>query len=588
MKRFIFTISLCCVCSICLLSQHAGDSLNVKEDSIFYHTVEQGQTVYGISMMYQVNEDDIYRLNPSSRELIKVGETLKIPQKHSSNVTEEDDIYIYHTIRPGETIFGVSKVYHITPEQLTNANLGLSPQTFAAGKTIRVPAMQIPAAPVIERRVVTKEIEYTVKRGDSMYSLTRNFNVTSEQLISLNPALKQGLKTRMVLKIPVQTEETVTVNPEQSAFDFNTLMAYRNRMVKVDVIRIALLLPFSVSRLSPSRTEFYEGFLMAVENMQRYGAKIDLVVLDIGEGLQKTNEILQSDQIRNCQLIVGGETNEQIALIAHYALQNEMNYVVPFSSNCDQLTARNASIFQMNVSTQYLYNYVSTQACSLFSNYRIIFVNTNNQKEDKTQFVRTFKADLSQRFIPFKELNFNVNTFSTDVSALLSSTQPNLIVPLSSSLEALNKIRGPLRTLAESKPSAQITLFGYPEWQKYSNDCLGDFYALNTYIYASFFANNLSPEVRQFYANYRYWFNKTMIAGAYPKYAMLGYDTGMFFISAIQTFGANFENNIHQINYQSLEYGFSFERMNNWGGFINTNFYIVNFKKDFSITYVKR
>lgn len=75
-----------------------------------------------------------------------------------------------------------------------------------------------------------------------------------------------------------------------------------------------------------------------------------------------------------------------------------------------------------------------------------------------------------------------------------------------------------------------------------------------------------------------------MISNAYPKYALLGYDLGMFFISAIHLFGSNFENNIRQVNYKSLQNGFRFERVNNWGGFMNTNLYMVNYKRDFTIT----
>jgi len=71
---------------------------------------------------------------------------------------------------------------------------------------------------------------------------------------------------------------------------------------------------------------------------------------------------------------------------------------------------------------------------------------------------------------------------------------------------------------------------------------------------------------------------------SYPKYALLGYDTGMFFITAIHTFGTNFANHIRQVNYRSLQNGFRFERVNNWGGFINTNLYMVNYKKNFTIT----
>ena len=71
---------------------------------------------------------------------------------------------------------------------------------------------------------------------------------------------------------------------------------------------------------------------------------------------------------------------------------------------------------------------------------------------------------------------------------------------------------------------------------------------------------------------------------SYPKYAMLGYDIGMYFMTAIHTFGLNFQNNLQQVNYASLQNGFRFERVNNWGGFLNTNLYMVNYRKDFTIT----
>ena len=500
MKRCVISISLFCFAALCLCSQNVTYSFNNQEEKIFYHTVEQGQNVYRISIMYHISEEDIYRLNPTSREYIKVGEILKIPQKETFDASTAEDMYIYHTIQPKETIYGVSKTYNITAEQLTNANPGLTIQTFAAGKTIRIPAIQIQALPVIEKRMVTKEIEYTVKRRETMFSLTRNFKITSEQLIQLNPALKNGLKAGMVIKIPVETEETVVISPDTNDFDFDKLMAFRNRTNKVDVIKIALLLPYSTARFSQSRTEFYEGFLMAVENMRNNGAKIELLNLDTGEGTQQIRQILQNEPLSDYHLIIGGETNEQIELIAGYALKNDIKYVVPFSQSCDMLTSSNASIFQVITAAQHLYSYATTWGCTLFANHQIIFVNTNDPEEDKTQFVRTFKADLSQRGIPFSDVTYNANSFAADIGRYISPTKPNLIVPSSSSLETLNKIRGPLRTLTDVPRAApQITLFGYPEWQKYTNDCLEDFYVLNTHIYTPFFANNLASEIHSFY-----------------------------------------------------------------------------------------
>jgi len=588
-KSCIITISLLIFTSFYTISQDVAYSFNEQDEKIFYHSVEPGQTVYGISIMYHVSEEDIYNLNPSSREYIRIGEKLKIPQKSTFNPAAGNDFFIFHTIQTGETLYGVSRNYHITQEQLANANLGLTPQTFAAGKTIRIPANLIQAVPVSERRMVIKEIEYTVKRRETIFSICRTFKVTNEQLKQLNPELRNGLKAGMTIKIPVETEETVIISADQREIDLNTLLSYRNNSTKVDVVKIAILLSFQHvdTKITQARTEFYEGILLAVMDMRDVGVSVELDPFDIGTGTQRINEMLRNELFGNYNLIIGGETNEQIELIANFALKNQIKYVIPFSSGCETLTSTNANVFQVNTTSQNLLSYATSWACSLFTNYNIIFVNTNDPKEDKTPFIKAFKADLTQRSIAFQNIDYNINTFLTDISNYLSATKPNLIVPQSSSLESLDKIRGPLRLLSETRTATQITLFGYPEWQKYTDDVknnyLEDFYALNTFIYTSFYANNLSPEIQQFKVKYRYWYNKNMI-NSYPKYALLGYDMGMFFISAIHSFGTNFENNIRQVNYRSLQNGFHFERVNNWGGFLNTNLYMVNYKRDFSIT----
>ena len=170
---------------------------------------------------------------------------------------------------------------------------------------------------------------------------------------------------------------------------------------------------------------------------------------------------------------------------------------------------------------------------------------------------------------------------------MLSPEKRNIVLPTSASLDAINKIKAPLRMLSElveeEKIPFQINLFGYPEWQTYTRDCLEDFYALNTYIYSNFYADNLSPEVHQFYHNFKNWYSKSLI-NTFPKYGILGFDTGMFFLNAIRRYGSNFEANLDKIHYKSIQSGFDFHRVNNWGGFINTNLFIVHYKSDFTVT----
>jgi hypothetical protein len=168
---------------------------------------------------------------------------------------------------------------------------------------------------------------------------------------------------------------------------------------------------------------------------------------------------------------------------------------------------------------------------------------------------------------------------------MLSTSKPNMIMPVSSSIDALTKIKTVLRNLNETKPEYNISLFGYPVWQtdKYTKECLEDFYALDTYIYSLFFADNGNPSVKVFYNNYKNWYSKNPMT-FFPKYAMLGFDTGMFFLQAIMKYGSDFEKDISAMKYKSIQTGFRFERVNNWGGFINTNIYIVHYNKDYTIT----
>lgn len=556
---------------------------------IFYHTIERGQTVYAIATMYGVSVEDIYRLNPESREGIRAGATLKIPQRDTALAPAEGKggDYTYHTIQPKETLYSLSIKYTVPATDIIKANPGLSTSTFTIGKTIRIPATPLASLPTTEMKTVTKEIEYTVGKKETMYRICRKFKISSVELIKHNPQLKKGVKAGMVLKIPVQAEETVTqttATPEETVV--NAMLSAPKDINRVQMIKVALLLPFMTNEPTPSATtsrfiEYYEGMLLAVDSLRNMGCSIELSVFDTGNGTQKTKEILKQEALQNANLIIGAVQNDQIGLIADFAQKHNIKYVIPFTSKNDDVLS-NASVFQVNTPHSYLYSKAAQAGCDLFADYNIILLNTPD-KDEKTEFIKAFKSEMQQRNLPFKEITYQGATFATDIEAVFSTEKRNVVLPTSGSLDVLNKIKSPLRMLAETKPEYGLSLFGYPEWQTYTRDCLEDFYALNTYIYSNFYADNLSPEVHNFYTNYKNWYSKNLI-NTYPKYGILGFDTGMFFFEAIRKYGSNFENNLDKIPYKSIQTGFDFHRVNNWGGFINTQLFIVHYKNDYTVT----
>lgn len=592
-KISIYVLTLCLsFCSVSISSQNNKARIittNELNDNIFYHTIERGQTVYSIATMYGVTVDDIYRLNPESRESIKAGATLMIPQRDagSAPMGNAEDNFLYHTIQPKETLYSLSIRYAVPGPDIIEANPGLSTSTFTIGKTIRIPATPIETLPTKEVKSVTKDIEYTVAKKETMYRICRKFNISSTELIKRNPELKNGVKAGMVIKIPVETKETVTETaPVMHERDVNALLSVPKKIERVNMIKVALLLPFMTNEPRPSSNtqrfiEYYEGMLLAVDSLRNSGCSIELSVFDTGNGTKKIKEILKEDALKEANLIIGAVQNDQIAPVAEFAEKNNIKYVIPFTSKNDDVLS-NANIFQVNTPHSYLYAKASQASCDLFANDNIILLKVPGT-EEKTDFIKALKAEMKQRNISWRELTYSADTFPVEMEAMLSKDKRSVIIPTSGSLEALSKFKSPLRMLAETKPEFNITMFGYPEWQTYTNECLDDFFALNTYIYSFFYADNLSPEVSNFYSKYKTWYSKNLI-NIFPKYGILGFDTGMFFFDAVRKYGANFENNLGNIHYKGIQTCFDFERVNNWGGFINTSTFIVHYQSDYNVT----
>ena len=597
-------------------SQAQRDNTSVRivseRDKTFSHTIERGQTVYAIATMYGVSTEDIYRLNPDSRNGIKAGDTLLIPQQKAATEKAESasatQNYTFHTIQKKETLYAVSMRYKVPATEIVKANPGLTAKTFTIGRTIRIPNFidaeeNAVSEPSVKTETVVTEEEYKIARRETMYSLCKKFNISSHELIKRNPVLKKGVKAGTIIYVPVTKTEEVVVNDLKhdailSETEVNALLDKTENIEKLNQIKVALLLPFKDGQSSHATSrfvEYYEGMLLAVDSLKNMGASISISVYDTGTGTAKLNKILKEDALKESNLIIGAVQNDQIAQIAQFAETNQIKYVIPFTSKNDNVLS-NSMIFQVNTPHSYLYSKAAQAGCELFAEDNIIIVNIND-KDVKKDFITAFKTELKDKNIKYKEINYKGETFSSDILALMDKNKKNVVLPTSSSLDALQLIKTPLRSLAETgieetdsaNPENKnrfvynISMFGYPEWQTYMREALEDFYVLDTYIYTNFYADNLSDRIHNFYNSYKYWYSKTLI-NTFPKYGILGFDTGMYFLGAIHKYGINFEKNIDKISYPSLQTGFDFHRVNNWGGFINTNVFVVHYKKDYTVT----
>ena len=569
----------------------------------FIHTVTKGQSLYSISSMYNVSIADIVKENPGSDAGIKVGQSLKIPQNGDNQVT-------FHTIQSGETLYKLSVKYGVSVERICQANPGLSAKNFRVDQVIAIPPKakseqvsaemvdQLPFSPAkVEKKDESLKPNcrdmHRVERKETVYSICKQYGITEEELLAANPEIKnKKLKKGKFLCIPYPKETANTTTPTQPQTNLDATLTdaqlfdkNKKKNEKISTIKAAVVLPFNTDGTGTRdeqvrMVEYYEGFLMAMDSLKKQGISIDLYTYDSGKTASSVNKILNKAEMKNMDIIFGPAHTEQVKPMAEFAQKHNSRLVIPFSSKGDDVFG-NPAVYQINTPQSYLYSEVYEHYLRKFPNAHVIFLDAATGHTDKDDFVKGLKEELKNRQITFKELRGeNINPESMKLA--VDSLRENVIIPTSGKNVVLTKILPQLIVTSREHPNYDMKLFGYPEWQTYTDDHLASFFELNTYFYSSFYTNNLFPAAIQFTNAYRKWFSKDM-ANTFPKYGMLGFDTAYFFLKGLNDYGSNFEDQVKQMQVTPIQTGFKFDRVNNWGGFINRKVFFVNFTKNYEL-----
>ena len=539
------------LCCLLLLSAYGLRASAQENSSYILHTIEKGQSLYSIASMYGVSQADIVRLNPGSDDKIYIGRTLRIPNTGGAT---------FHTIAQGETLYRLTQQYGTTAEAICKANPGLSAGNFRIGQVILIPAggkkeEAKPAADKPEASAIPGPVEpkcremHKVKRRETVFSISREYGITEEELIAANPEIKDKTKLK-------------------KAERFKTIKA-------------AIVLPFyNVAKNEAARMiEYYEGFLMAVDSLKRTGTSIDLYTYNSGGENASLELLLAKPEMKQMDIIFGPLYQKHIKPLADFAKKNDIRLVIPFTSK-DNTVFRNPSIYQINTPQSYLYSEVYDHFTRQFAQANIIFIEATDGAKEKADFIKGLKEELRGKGIATKTISEDAT--SASMGAVLAAGRENVFIPTSGSNLTLIKILPQLTLLVREQPEQSIHLFGYPEWQTYTKDHLDAFFELDTYFYSSFYTNNLLPTAVNFTRRYQQWYGKDMDE-RYPRFGMLGFDTGYFFLKGLSAYGSEFEKDIQQLDLVPIQTGFKFQRVNNWGGFINRKVFFVHFTKNFEL-----
>lgn len=336
--------------------------VEIQGKKYYQHTVEEGNTLYGMQRMYGVPFEEIVAANQPFDGL-KTGQKILIPMKQE--VAPKQDVISEYKVKNGETLYGLSRKFNTTVDRLIELNPELS-EGLKKGQVIKVPGeykeepeiqeeiqpeVVTPNPFVIDtvetdgqanERVVTfssTTVEHVVMAHETMYSISKRFMVSIEEIMRVNKLSSASVKAGQVLIIPVKNER-VDVVPignvgPGNVKDTDGPLVFEEK----DEYAIALLLPLFLEykegyseSLSSAAAEFYMGAMIAVDSLERRGLRAKLYVYDTRNDSASIASLFNKPEFAKMDMIIGPLMDERMGQVANYCKEHSIRMVCPVSS----------------------------------------------------------------------------------------------------------------------------------------------------------------------------------------------------------------------------------------------------------------
>ncbi|AWG21870.1 peptidoglycan-binding protein [Flavobacterium faecale] len=312
------------------------------------HEVLPKETMYGICKMYNLSAEELIAANPFlATDGVQIGQVLLVPAKNSGKAPVKTTAAIapvkpvFHEVLPKETKYSIAKQYGISiaeletknPEIIPNLTIGYNllikgsrPKEVVAAPTYGVKTENTALSSWNTPKPMAEFTTYEVKPQETMYSLSKKFNITQEELIVLNPDLQNGVNIGMSLKVPANSIATFQSKKEFGSLTKIIAEGRRKRLV--------LLLPFNIphvendfnnsttARLKKDKflnmtMDFYAGALVAIDSAKVLGLPIDIEIYDSEENKNGSDvpKIIAEHNLQTANAIIGPfyQSNAEIA-----------------------------------------------------------------------------------------------------------------------------------------------------------------------------------------------------------------------------------------------------------------------------------
>ena len=158
-------------------------SISVSPEVSDTYIVQKGDSHWSIANKYNMTVSELKNLNNLTNNLLSIGQVLKIKDSSNNGKTT-------YTVQKGDSLWVIANKYGITTEELKSYN-NLTSNLLSIGQVLKIP----------QGKTSTENI-YTVKKGDSLWTIANRYNTTVEKIKVLNNLTSNLLSIGQQLKIP--------------------------------------------------------------------------------------------------------------------------------------------------------------------------------------------------------------------------------------------------------------------------------------------------------------------------------------------------------------------------------------------------
>lgn len=313
LSYLILTLLSFCFGEISLFGQTKSTNIQTIDGKKYIiHSVEKGQSLYSISKLYAVSLDEIYKLNPDSKNGTKAGQEIKIP-------------YVVNSAQSNSTVAAVV--------EKANPKTNLDTAFYSYHK---------------------------VSKGESLYSILRKYNKSEKDLASLNPNFNSNLKEGQIIFLEKKQKKIVgevVITSTIGSVNQNTIQTKNTAETAVPLQKqsktsynLALILPFKFSTtidldlneliknknnfpsVSGLSADFYIGFKRAVDSLSAANFELNLDIYDIDDkDSLKVDGFVKDPSFKKFDMIFGPLYTNSFRLISQKAKENGIPIISPIA-----------------------------------------------------------------------------------------------------------------------------------------------------------------------------------------------------------------------------------------------------------------